>query len=137
MPTTDLVACFYREQDDRREVPGKHLLRSEVRELRRQGLGTFENHGRTFRLFQSAPVSLRRADDRPHNRAKVTSPASDPCISHVEMQANVGIVSERVRNQRGFVKKAEAKVRWYRRVRTYPLLPCGRWALPETAQASA
>ena len=61
MPKTDLVPCFYREQDAQREKPAQLLPREQVRAFKEQLLGVFICHGRCFRFFQSSPPALRQA----------------------------------------------------------------------------
>jgi hypothetical protein len=130
---TDSVPCFYREQDDAWEIPKEILTRAEAREKKNQKLGKFENNGQTFRLFESRPVAIPvyREDEDPANETG----SSQPCISFEEMQANVGIVRECVRNERGLIQMAQAKVRWYPRIRSYPELASGRWAIGIEASA--
>src|SRR5712691_728707 len=84
MSKIDLVPCFYREQDFTWEQPAKILTRAEVRELKRQRIGKFMNHGRAFRLFQSVPATQRN-----FSPFRITRPSSlnpDCCISFAEMQ---------------------------------------------------
>lgn len=49
------VPVFYREQNDRVDRPLRIVARNEARQMKLAGRGAFENHGRTFRLFQSIP----------------------------------------------------------------------------------
>lgn len=126
MPHNDPVPCFFREQDDTWERPGKGVLtRAQCREMKTLGLGKFENHGRTFRLFEAA---LNREPIFPNDDfTRPSSADSDCCISFAEMQANVGIVDDGVRNPRGLIAAAQEKVRWYQHVTTYPDLARGSW----------
>jgi hypothetical protein len=71
-------------------------------------------------------------DDSPDPK-KADAITSVSCISDVEMQANVGIVRDGMKNERGFVKMAQAKVRWYPFIRTYPELASGRWGIQVSA----
>lgn len=60
MPATDLVPCFYTGQNYRTEQPAEIRIRLEVRELKRQQLGTFADNGRIF-LFFKRLVIVREA----------------------------------------------------------------------------
>lgn len=60
MPKSDLVPCFYKEQDDSWEKPAKTISRGEARQLKNLGLGCFVNHGQAFRLFESQTEAIRQ-----------------------------------------------------------------------------
>jgi len=107
MPKTDLVACFYWEQDSQLDKPAKTLSRAEVRELKKQGLGFFIDHGTNFRLCDPTPLDISNPE------FDAVNGKSDPCISDQEMLANVGIVRDGLRNERGLIQMAQKKVRWY------------------------
>lgn len=128
MPKTDLVPCFYKEQDDTWEQPAVILTRAECHEQKHLRLGKFENHGCTFRLAASRPILKQIYRDDDGSEFEIGAGSSEPCISFSEMQANVGIVRDGVRNERGLIYMAQAKVRWYPFIRAYPELASGRWA---------
>lgn len=111
MPKTDLVPCFYREQNVLWERPAKQVLRSEAHELKRQNIGKFINNGKAFRLKQSAPATGRRF--LPFRITKPGTIDSHCSISYEEMQANLGIVEETVRNPRAVIMMAQEKIAWY------------------------
>lgn len=61
MPKTDLVPCFYLEQDETWETPAYLRLRSEVHQLKQAKLGKFINHGTAFRLFKNQTAAVRQS----------------------------------------------------------------------------
>lgn len=124
MPKTDLVPCFYWGQDSQNDEPAKTMLRSEVRELKKQNRGFFVNHGNAFLLSEETPYSY----PQPGCDLLESSGPSEPCISFAEMQANVGIVRDGVKNERGLIYMARTKVLWYPHITTFPELASGRWA---------
>jgi hypothetical protein len=67
MAKSDLVPCFYKEQDASWERPAKLLPRSEVRELKAQKLGAFIFNGTAFRFSANA---LPDAPDSPLTSVK-------------------------------------------------------------------
>ena len=110
MPNTDVVPCFYKEQNDSWERPAKLLPRAEVREMKLKLLGKFENHGRTFRLKQSAPPQGRQDQLELPDSSQAEAAST---ISLAECLANVGITPAEVKDHRGTVKRAQYKVRHY------------------------
>src|SRR3989442_13403028 len=65
MAKSDLVPCFYKDQDATWERPAKLLPRSQVREMKAQKLGAFIFRGRAFRFFQSIKQAIVRFFDGP------------------------------------------------------------------------
>ncbi len=113
MAKSDLVSCFFKEQDDTWEKPARLLTRAELKE-KKALLGKYENNGRTFRLFECRPIELRvYRDDSPDQSSAIES---DTSISFAEMLANVGIVDDGVRNPRGVILLAQEKIRWYGKI---------------------
>jgi hypothetical protein len=111
MPKNDLVPCFYREQNALWEKPARLLPRSDVHELKRQNIGKFINNGKAFRLNQCSPATSRRFS--PFRITKPGTFESHSSISFEEMEANLGIVEETVRNPRAVIMMAQEKVAWY------------------------
>ena len=58
MAKSDLVPCFYKEQNATWERPAKLLPRCEVRELKAQKIGEFIFNGRAFRFFQTVAHAI-------------------------------------------------------------------------------
>jgi hypothetical protein len=131
MPKTDEVPCFYREQDDTWEKPAQTLLRTDVRTLKDAGLGKFENHGRTFRLFAFSPSYMNEISLQADRNLSHSAPGeSDSSISLAEMQANLGIVSDGLRHPRAFVRRAQEKIKaWPHIFDEQALLARGFWPL--------
>lgn len=100
------IPVFYLEQDKTTETAGKgKLTRAEVRDMKAANLGCFIDHGKAFRLYESAPAP-------PRAPAPSDSGSSDATISVNEMRANVG---EPPPNTdvlaRGTVTRAQQKIR--------------------------
>jgi hypothetical protein len=53
MAATDLVPCFYTGQNYYVDPPAQRLMRSEVREMKRQKLGEFRENGKIFLFFKA------------------------------------------------------------------------------------
>jgi hypothetical protein len=100
------VPAFWFDQDDATE-PCCILTREQAHLMKAAKLGKFENHGRTFRLAQSAPepVQFRFTPSE-----SVDSAAS---ISLAEMKANAGITKDEdgTPAPRHIVQRARQKVR--------------------------
>jgi hypothetical protein len=100
------VPTFLFEQSDT-DKPYCLLTRDQARQMKAEQRGKFENHGHTFRLFDSMPKrELPRFNP---------SESADSCesISLTEMKANVGITENDADQPalRGVVHHAQQKIR--------------------------
>jgi hypothetical protein len=65
MSSSQTVPCFYTGQDDSWETPARTVNRDQARQMKTDKLGKFENHGRTFRLFQTLAEKAEHFWDGP------------------------------------------------------------------------
>lgn len=93
MQKSDKVPVFMTGMDTSWEKPAQIVTRGEARELKDQLLGKFENHGQTFRLFQTIKEALATYVDGPMGIgnllpwAKVQNPNMAPEHLHYRIPA--------------------------------------------------
>jgi hypothetical protein len=119
MSSLAAVPVFYLDQDASWQAPCREVSRIEARRLKQAGAGVFIEHGRAFRLKESAPP--------PPCGFLPGTLETAATISLSEIQANVGIAPTP-----NLVIRAQQKIRAYPNV--FDQLAClarGAWVRPQ------